>query len=56
MSVDVRIKYQYTKGISTFKGDGTVHVSNKSPTESEVLAAFKRKHPEAKDIVILEIK
>lgn len=53
----VHVKYKHkSESCKTFNnGAGSVTVSSKTPTESEVLAALKKKHPNWTDIVILEI-
>lgn len=51
----VRIYYK----VGSAPRRGTVSVSSKTPTESEIMAALKKKHKndvaKGKDIVILEI-
>jgi len=49
-SIDAPSTYGYASG-----SDSSVPVSSKNPTESEVLAALKKRHPN-KDLVIIEIK
>lgn len=55
-SVNVKVKYNSTGGANLNAGTQTsVTVSKKNPTESEVAAAIKKKHPKW-NFAILEIK
>jgi len=53
-SVKVKIKYSSTGGKPTSTTMITVYVSSKTPTESEVSAYIKKKHPKW-NFEILEI-
>lgn len=54
-SASVKIKYSSTGGNPNATTQISVQVSRKPPTESEVSAAIKKKHPKW-NFVILEIK
>ena len=54
-SVNVKIKYSSTGGTPNATTTTSVQVSSKTPTESEVSAAIKKKSPKW-NFIILEIK
>ena len=54
-TVQVKVKYSSIGGKPTSITKTTVHVSSKNPTESEVSAEIKKKHPKW-NFIILEIK
>jgi hypothetical protein len=54
-SVNVKYKYSSSGGVPNISGATAVVVSKKPPTESEVMAALKKKNPKW-SFVILEIK
>jgi hypothetical protein len=53
--VDVKVKCSPTGGKPNTTTKLSVHVSRKPPSESEVTAAIRQKHPEW-NFIILEIK
>ena len=52
----VKYKFKSTPTSGWSQMTNPIQVTKSPPTESEVLAALRKKHPKSPDFVILEIK
>jgi hypothetical protein len=52
----VNVKYKYKSSNGSGSTTNYVTVSKNPPSESEILAELKKKHPTWSDFVIIEIK